>query len=314
VLFWLTILLACPGLAAEEKTNSKVAVVNGTVISRQELDREIALLEKRMNQPGSQMPPAQNDLLQKRALESLIDRELLYQASGKEGIKVSDQEVQQQMDTIKKRFPTEKAFQEALGKTNLTDQQLKTQIRKGVAVQSLVENKIAADIIVSEAEEKSFYDNNRQLFKRPEEVKASHILIKVESGASAEKKEAAQKKIESVQQKVKAGQDFGELAKKYSEGPSAPSGGDLGYFRKGQMVKPFEEAAFALSAGDVSDIVETPFGYHLIKVADHRSPQDLPFTDVQKDIGLHLKRQKTGQAVENYIQQLEKTAKIERFI
>jgi peptidyl-prolyl cis-trans isomerase C len=307
-------LLIGPAVATEEKADSKVAVVNGTEISRQELNRETALIEKRMAQSGSKMPPGPNDMLQKRALESLVDRELLYQASKKEGIKVSDKEVQSQIEAIRKRFPDEKTYQEAMAQTNLTEQQLKTQIKKGVAVQSLVETKIASGIVVSEEEEKKFYEANRQLFKRPEEVKASHILIKVDSGATEETKKAARKKIESVQQELKKDQDFGELAKKYSEGPSGPNGGDLGYFRKGQMVKPFEEVAFTLPAGDVSDVVETPFGYHLIKVADHRPAQDLPFKEVQKDIAAHLKRQKTGQAVEEYVQKLEKTAKIERFI
>ncbi len=146
--------------------------------------------------------------LKKNILESLIEREVLYQQSQKAGIQITDKKVDDQLAGIKKRF---------------------------------------------------------------HQVKASHILIKVDAKTDEAKKTEARKKIEEVQQKLKDGGDFAALAKEYSEGPSNVKGGDLGYFGRGQMAKPFEDAAFALTPNEVSDVVETRFGYHLIKVYDNET-------------------------------------------
>jgi peptidyl-prolyl cis-trans isomerase C len=298
-------------MAKDAKSDGNVADVNGTAITQEELSREVALLEQRMSRSGGPSSQAPKEVLQKRALKNLIGRELLYQESEKEGIQVNAAEIQGQIDALKSRYPNEKAFEEALGSMQLTDAELKTQIKKGTAIQHLIKKNISPSIVVNVEDEKKFYESNRQLFKRPEEVKARHILIKVDPDATEAEKKEARKKIKNVQRELKEGQDFEKLAKKNSEGPSAANGGDLGYFRKGQMVKPFEKTAFAMPVGEVSDVVETRFGYHLIKVEDHRPAQEVPFKDVQKDIGTHLKRQKTGQAVEEYIQALEKKANIE---
>jgi peptidyl-prolyl cis-trans isomerase C len=150
------------------------------------------------------------------------------------------------------------------------------------------------------------------MFKQPEQVKASHILIKVTPDADDAQKATARKKIEEIQQKLKNGGDFAALAKEYSEGPSGARGGDLGFFRHGQMVKPFENAAFGLEPGQVSDVVTTRFGYHLIKVTEKKPAKTLAYSEVKDKIGERLKQQKIEKQAGEYIDGLKKDAKIEK--
>ncbi|MFQ5772679.1 MAG: peptidylprolyl isomerase, partial [bacterium] len=156
------------------------------------------------------------------------------------------------------------------------------------------------------------YDANPKFFKQPEEVKASHILIKVDADATEAQKSEARQKIKNVQQKLKSGEDFALLAKEFSQGPSSVKGGDLGYFRRGQMVKSFEDAAFSLKLNEVSDIVETRFGYHLIKVVDKKPEKIFTYMEVKDRLNQRIKQQKVEKEAGIYINKLKEDAKIEK--
>ncbi|MGD9335544.1 MAG: peptidyl-prolyl cis-trans isomerase [Desulfobacterales bacterium] len=159
---------------------------------------------------------------------------------------------------------------------------------------------------------RTFYDTHPNSFKKSEQVKASHILIKVDSQAERSVKDEKKAKLQKIQERLKAGEDFAVLAKEISECPSNIKGGDLGYFGRGQMVKPFEDVAFELKKGEVSDIVETRFGYHLIKVVDRKPASVMGYEDVKDKIGQYLKQEKTRQELKGYIEELRKKAMIER--
>jgi peptidyl-prolyl cis-trans isomerase C len=247
-------------------------------------------------------------------LENLIDGEVLYQQSQKEGIKVDEQAINKQFETIKKRFPDEAAYKKALEGTDVSEKEIRAQIQRGLAINQLLDANVRQKITVTEEESKKYYNDNPNLFKQPEQVKASHILIKVAPDAEESKKIQARKKIETVQKKVRQGEDFGSLAKADSEGPTAQREGDLGYFSRGRMAKPFEDAAFALNVGEVSGIVETQFGYHLIKVTDKKPARTIPYKEVQLRLGQHLKNEKAKTEIQDYIENLKKSAKIKRFI
>ena len=218
------------------------------------------------------------------------------------------------MDSVKSRFPNEDEFKSSLSKMNLTEADLITQIKRALTVQQFIDKKFVQKVTVSDKETRAYYDANQAAFKQPEQVKASHILIKVGPQADEPQKAAARKKIEEIQQKVQKGDDFAALAKEFSEGPSSAKGGDLGYFRKGQMMKPFEDAAFALKPGEVSDIVETSFGYHLIKLADKKPESTIAYEDIKAKIQEYLKQKKVGEQVELYIADLKGKAKVEQFL
>jgi peptidyl-prolyl cis-trans isomerase C len=309
------ILMPAFAWAAEKKApGDKVAVVNGVTINQGTYDRELNFFVRRAATGGKQIPDTQMAQMKNEVLESLIERELLFQESKKKGIQVKSEAVSDQLQKIKQRYPNQEEFKKLLSSMGLTESDVLSQIARGMAIQELIDKEVAEKIKVSDEETKSFYDRNPQLFQQPEQVKASHILIKVQSNAPDEQKAEARKKIETVQQKVQKGEDFATLAKTYSEGPSGPKGGDLGYFRRGQMVKPFEEAAFSLKPNETSDIVETQFGYHLIKVDDKKPAKKMAYAEVKDRLSKHLKKQKTDSETNAYIETLRKDAKIEKFL
>ena len=201
----------------------------------------------------------------------------------------------------------------ALTQMGITEVEVRDQIEKGLAINQLVKVKVIDKITISEKESKAFYDSHPELFNQSEQVKARHILIKVPPDADEKAKAEARKKIENVQKKVKAGEDFAELARKFSEGPSGKNGGDLGYFGQGKMVKSFEKAAFSMKPGEVSDIVETRFGYHLIKVEDRKQAKPIAYAEVKTQLTEHLKKQKGQKEIDKYVEGLKKSAKIEKF-
>lgn len=313
--FFICIFIALTAAAQEQKpADSKAAEINGVVITKAQFDKELSIHMDRVARQGQQVSDDQLAELKKDILDGLIEREVLYQESQKAGIIIEDQKVDEQLAAIKKRFPSEAQFKTALSKMNLTEDEVKMQISRGLAIRALIEQEIASKIVITDAETKAYYDDNPQMFKQPAQVKASHILIKVDADADEAKKAEARKKIEAVQQKIKAGGDFAELAKEYSEGPSKTRGGDLGFFRRGQMVKPFEDAAFAMKANEVSEIIETRFGYHIIKVYEIKPDQTLAYADVKDKLSQRMKQEKIEENATQYIGQLKKDAKIEKFL
>ena len=313
--FFICIFFSLTASAQEKKpADSKAAEINGVVITKQQFDKEVNIHLDRVTRQGRQVPDDQLAALKNDILDGLIEREVLYQESQKAGIKIDEQKIDEQLATIKKRFPSEAEYTTALSKMGLTEDEVKMQISRGLAIRALIEQQIASKIVITDTETKAYYDGNSQMFKQPAQVKASHILIKVEAGADDAKKTAARQKIETVQQKIKAGGDFAELAKEYSEGPSNTRGGDLGLFRRGQMVKPFEDTAFAMKPNEVSDIVETRFGYHIIKVYEVRPEQTLAYADVKDKLNQRMKQEKVEKDASLYISQLKKDAKIEKYL
>jgi peptidyl-prolyl cis-trans isomerase C len=244
-------------------------------------------------------------------LNKLIDAELLYQAGQKLGVKDLDKQTDELFAQKKKQFGSPAEYEKALKETNLTEKDLKLLIRKDIVINNLLGKEVADKVKVSDDEAKKFYDDNKDKFKTEESVRASHILIGVGEKASAEDKKKAKEKAEAIRKRLLAGEDFAAVAKKESTCPSAPQGGDLGFFSKGQMVPEFEKAAFALKPGEISDVVETKFGYHIIKVQEKKPAGTVSFDEAKKNIEQYLKGQKVQKGVNEYLEKLRKDAKIE---
>ncbi|MBN1276102.1 MAG: peptidylprolyl isomerase [Deltaproteobacteria bacterium] len=306
---------ALPAQSAEKKASEeKVAAVNGSVITVNDFNRDFNLAKERLSQMGSFVSESQLPELKKRVLDNLIDLEVLYQESQKAGIKADEQAVAKQFQSFKSGFPGDAEINEWFKKMNTSETDIKAQITRQMAIYQLIETQVVANIIISDEESMAYYNSHPEISKQSEQVRASHILIKIEPGADESKKAEARKEIEEIQKKVKKGEDFGALAKESSACPSAAKEGDLGYFTRGRMVKPFEDAVFALKPGEVSGIVETQFGYHLIKSVDKKAEMTIPYEDVKKDIETILKREKINKGAVVYIDKLKEKAKIETFL
>ncbi len=302
------------GAGESASAKEKVAVVNGTIVTRGELDQELQVVMKRFGRDGKNVGAAQLSQLESQVLESLIDRELLFQEAEQAGIRIDDKTLDAQLEKLKKRFSDEGGFKKAMEQMHLSEQDVRRQIRRGMTIEQWIDGKFVHSISVPEKEVKEYYDSHLKMFQRPEEVRASHILIKVDAKADEQTKLKARKDLEEIQKKLLKGEDFAKLAKKYSQGPSAAKGGDLGYFRRGQMVPPFEKAAFALKPGEVSDIVVTRFGYHLIKVSDIKPAKTFSYPEVKEKLTGFLKKEKISQAIDAHVTELKKGAKVERFL
>jgi peptidyl-prolyl cis-trans isomerase C len=248
-------------------------------------------------------------------LDDMIGYRLMIQEAKARKIAVADAEIDAQVAQIRSQFPNDAQFQQALTAQNTTLEAVRNDTRDEMSAAKLVDSEIASKIAVKPEAVTDFYNKNQDKFQQGARVRASHILIGIPQNADAATKQQAKSKAEALLKDLKAGKDFAEAAKANSQDPgSAPNGGDLGYFEQGQMVPPFEQAAFALKAGEMSDVVETQFGYHIIKVADKQTSRVVPLDEAKKQIEEYLTQQNRHAQTEVFVQALKAKAKIEVLI
>ena len=289
-----------------------IARVNGEAVSKAEFDRAVEALEGRN---GGPVPAEQRDQVLRGVLDQIVAYKLLVQEGRARKVVVSDTDVDARMKEIQGQFPSEEAFTQMLVSRKTTVEQLRTEVRQDMAVQKLIENEIASSVVVKPEQVTDFYAKNPDQFKQPERVHASHILIGIPRGADAAAKTEARAKAAEVLKDVKAGKDFAALAKQHSQDPgSAPSGGDLGFFQQGQMVGPFNDAAFSLAPGAVSGLVETEFGFHIIKVAEKQAARAVPLDEVRPKLEEYLQRMNREQRTDAFVNGLKSKGKVEILI
>lgn len=261
---------------AEESTKTAaeadvVATVNGEKVSRKDFDRRINVI-RRMNQEVTRST-------EMMVVKQLAMKVLLKQFVKEQNIDVSDNDVQGEVEKIRyflksNQNNSEKPLEEILEAQGSSISELEDEVRRTLALSKYL------DKVVSDDEKRSYFDANKSAFNG-EKVKASHILIdttKLETDAELEK---ARQKIEEIKKEIDNGADFAEMARKYSTCPSAESGGDIGFFqRKGSIVEEFAIVAFSMEVGEISEPVETQFGYHIIKVTDKEEGKDINYEDV----------------------------------
>lgn len=295
-----------PLWAADDK--ALAAKVNGIPIYKADIDKRMDSLVRQI----AVETPSEADLkeIRARVLNDFIEYKMLLNESEKQGFTASNAEVDAELVNIKTNFPDEAAFAAALNQAGVQEDEFRQTIKDSLIIQKLMEKQVAGNINVSEKECKDFYDNNQDLFEQEERVHARHILKMVEPNASAIERDKKRKELEEVLRALKNGSDFSDLAMKYSDDPSKIMGGDLGYFTRGRMVKPFEDAAFALKPGETSGIIETMFGYHIIKLEDRQPAGIIPFAEIKDVIAENLAMEKRQQATIQYIDELYKKSQI----
>ncbi|MFP4531232.1 MAG: peptidylprolyl isomerase [Desulfobacterales bacterium] len=318
IILSLAFLLASPACTADEKeskaeeqSDSYIAIVNGKKIPQKTLDQKLELIKKRAASSGQQLDAQRLASIKEDMVNNIVEKELLYQKSQELGMEVEPDTIDSQMEQFKQQFPDEEQYKQQLSALGYTEDLLRSEIETNMAIQKLIEEEIASDIEITDEDLKAYYENNPDQFETPDQVKARHILIKTDEEADEAEKEAARQKIQELEKQIEGGEKFSEVAKEESECPSSERGGDLGYFSKGQMVKPFEEAAFSLSVGDVSDIVETRFGYHLIKAEDKKEASKKTFDEVKDQIKEQLEQQKVEEQLPSYVENLKEAGDVE---
>jgi peptidyl-prolyl cis-trans isomerase C len=298
--------------AMKEAAGTVVVKVNGKPVSRLDVQRQEEMLMQQLQQyADSTQVAAMKPNVRKQAVDNAINRVLLEEAVKKLDIKVDKKTVDDRVDYYRKNFVSDEAFKTDLTKRGLTADQLRHEIELGIQAEDLFNKRTAGLKPVTEQDARNFYDNNEDRFIQPERVRASHILITVNKDDGEQVR--AQKKAEAqrILGEIKKGADFAEEARKYSGDPNKTQGGDLGYFERGRMVPEFEKAAFALKTGQMSGVVETPFGYHIIKVTDHAMASTVPFDQAKDNIEQYLGNQKKQQVLTSYFDSLRSISKVQ---
>jgi len=308
-------------VAIEPQIDRTVVTVNGRTVTELELSKRVAIAMKQASSRLASLPPQYAAQVQKQArqqvLENLVVERLLDEQVLAAGIKITDEDVLAEMTkTAAQQQPpvTIEQFKATVEAQGGNFEEVKKDFGRGMGYRKLMESQWGDTVKVSDEETKQYYDAHPNDFAIPEQVRASHILLltqpKDPNADPNQVKAAAKEKAEKLLKQVKDGGDFAGIAKENSECPSAAQGGDLGLFPRGKMVKPFEEAAFAMKVGDVSDLVETQFGYHIIKVTDHKDAGVTPFEEVKAAITEELSKEKRQTTIRQYVQSLREKAKI----
>jgi peptidyl-prolyl cis-trans isomerase C len=289
-----------------------VARVNGETITKAEFEKAVQAVE---SQNGAAVPPDQRDRVYRGVLDQIISFRLLIQETATRKLTLPESDLNARMAEVRGQFPTEEAFKQALAQQNMSPEQLRADARSEMLVTKMLQAEIESKVVVTPAQVQDYYQNNPDRFKQPERVRASHILLRLPEQADAAAKAAVRAKAQDVLTQVRAGKDFAALAKQYSEDPgSAPNGGDLNLFPRGQMVAPFDQAVFALPVGNVSDLVETQFGFHIIKLVEKQPERAVPLDEVRTQVQQFLENQARQEQTQSLIKALTARGKVEILI
>ncbi|MGZ3518017.1 MAG: peptidylprolyl isomerase [Vulcanimicrobiaceae bacterium] len=272
-----TVLLTV-SFAACSGSSGSIATVNGQAISRSQFDQQL------------ESSPSSRQVLQQMVTNSLLD-----QYAKQNNITITDADIAKVENQYKSQYPNGE-FDQLLKARGMTEADFRNLIRP----QLIVDKAVGSNIKVSDAQIKAYFDKNHAAFDTPDEVKARHILV------------PDLKTAEKVEADLKSGKDFAAEAKQYSQDPgSKDKGGDLGYFRRGQMVPAFEKYAFTAPIGKISPPIKSPFGYHIIQVEDRKTGKKASLADVHDQIATTLRQQQEAPLVQPFIQGLLQKANIQ---
>ena len=334
-------LMAFSGAAlAESKTgftiNGKpvppvVATVNGTELTADLLKREMIAYRLLAHRQGKTLETKDEGKIAQGLLMKAIDDELVYQQGLKQNIKIDSATINRELNHIQTQFPDKKLFLAALAAQRLTFDVLKKNIKKTLVKEAFVRTNIAPEVQVNDDQVKSFYDENKETFIKPETFKISHIYVSnpASSGEEAESaedrakaqeimewvKNEARKKINLASLALKEGKAFSSVAKEFSEDPkTSEKGGDLGFLMKNQTLPEIARAMVKLKVGETSSVIESSLGFHIIQLAEKKESQAIALDEVKPEILNHLLKLETEKQLQNYLSGVRKKSEIKIFI
>lgn len=262
-----------------------------------------------MDQPDHPLSPSEKDELKEKTINRIIIDEVLSQKAGELNVQIEKEEVDKVIEGIQKRFGSREKYQEELARQGLSETSLRELMERSLKIRKLLNREVVSKVLINPEEVKAYYDSHLEEFRSPERMRLRQVFIPFLNDGE---KEEALSKIKEAEKRVLRGENFAEVAKQLSQDDSASAGGDLGYLERNQMLSEFEEAAFSIGPGQVSPVVETILGFHLLKVEDHQKASFFPFDQVGQRITQDLKKQKTGKEIKSYIEGLLTAARIER--
>ncbi|MDI3269395.1 MAG: peptidylprolyl isomerase [Bacillota bacterium] len=255
-----------------------VARVNGEAITQGEFYKELVAQQGAM------------------VLDQMVTEILVRQEAKKQGVKVSAQDVDREMKEIADQFPSQEQFQQTLAMYGYTEDSLRRNLEINLIVKAILEPQVEA----TDEELQAYFQDQKERYGEPEKVQVRHILVEDEATAQA------------VREKLLQGADFAELAKEYSQDPgSSDAGGELGWVVRGQMVPEFEEAAFTLPVGDISEPVKSLYGWHIVQVEDHQEGREVTFDEVKDQVKKDYVADQVAQMSGAWLESLRSSAVID---
>lgn len=299
---------ASPGQAVVDRI---VAVVNQEVITLSEVENRSSSLKEKSEEKDRLEKRRRAYEFRRKALDLIIEEKLIDQEIKKAGIKIPGKEVDAAVEEIRRRNNvTQEEFESALAKEGFDLESFKKQIEKRLLRIRLIHRVVRAESMAGEKELRDFYRKNIERYRSKESYRASHVLCYLPKDATPEGIREARKKCQAVLEKIRAGADFAEMATLYSDDASAKDGGDIGVFRRGELVPSFENEALRLEVGEVSGLVRSPFGLHIIRLTDRKSGVP-PFEEIRGKVESDYYEKESETAFTKYLTTLREKAIIE---
>jgi len=311
-LFGFFLFLCGPISLSEAVVDRVVAVVNQEIITLSEVEKWIDPLKQEIVVEDRLERRERIEGLRRQVLDKLIEEKLIDQEAKKSGIKISSKEIDATLEEVRRRNAvTQEDLEKALAVEGLTLETYKKQIEKSLQRQKLINWSVKVETGAGEKELREFYQKNVGRYRTNETYRPGHILLVIPKGATSEEIREIRKKGQKVLEKIKGGEDFGEMALLYSQDASGKNRGDLGYFKKGELFPVFEKEALRLKVGEVSGLLRTEFGYHIIKLLDRKGVDPLPFEEVREKVKADYYDGEMEKAFKQFLSTLKEKSVIE---
>lgn len=306
------LLVACfilPARYSNAEVVDRIAViVNDEIITQGEVDKILYNVYKQLKVQYSEEELEEKiDDARTNLVKTLIEDRLLLSEAKRRNIEVDDKEVDEKMNEIRDNFKSEEEFRNALTADNITISELEKRYKERIMRDKLIDVEIRGRISVSPQEVVEFYKGHKEEFKDSEKIKLRSILIRV---TGERPREEALKLAQTILVRLEEGGDFALLAERYSEGPYASSGGDLGWIRNGELMNRINDIVFTLNDNEISGIIETNLGFHIFKAEDREEPRELDLYEVKDQIEQMIYSQKTNDKLRSWVDRLKENAYI----
>ncbi len=298
---------ALPAPSAEP--DRVVATVNGVPIQNSKVEEVLQANKMQAQSRGRALSADDEKVLRAASAKALIDEELLFQAAEKANLRPTPKDIDDEIQHVKSQLGSEENFKKFLQQIGQTEEQVRKDAARRLEVQKYVRT-VVKGAAVPEAEVRKYFDTNKAQFQATETVHAQVIVVKAAASDPDGKKADARKRIEEAHRRAVAGEDFGALAKAYSQIENAKQGGDMGFFPRGVMFPKFEEVAFGTPPGKVSDVFETPAGFNVLKILEKRPARPLEFDEVKSMLSMDMTKTLESRLLENRITELANKADI----
>lgn len=305
------ILMPIKNLWAQDLTQP-VAKVNDVLLMQADLEKALNQIMPATRFHGG-MHSSKRDSFRPQAMERMVAAELLFQKARADGMAVEPARVQADLDVHIKRFGGRDRYRQALERAGMTDEQFRRMLTKDLLIDRLLELEVKKKAVATDREVEAFYRARQKSFFRPEARRIRHILVACKADAPPDQKAERKARAREVLAELLAGKDMSELAWRYSDGPYRVKGGDLGLVHKGRLEPAIEKRAAQLPLNQFSGIIETPQGYHIIRVEEVQTPKQLTFEEVADKIRNMLTRKKEARLKDELITRLKSEARIEYY-